>query len=113
MVLATAGHATIEWDIQRTLNLKTAPRDVAVSLNGRWIYVLSGEGSILIYSPAGGLEDDMGAGELFEHALNFTTFVVTEGQSPRDETLTVRGNKLRSRIVGFKEALERNRRLGE
>lgn len=55
--------ATVEWDIQRTLKLKTLPRDVAVSSNGRWIYVLDNQGSILIYSPAGVLTDKIEIGK--------------------------------------------------
>lgn len=55
MILAFAGQspAEVEWDIQRTLKLDAPPVDVAVSLNGKWIFVLSDQGQIAIYSPDG------------------------------------------------------------
>lgn len=63
-VLATvsAGMAAVEWDIQKTLTLKHAPRDLAVSRNGKWIYILTDAGEISIYSSDGILQDTIGVG---------------------------------------------------
>ncbi|MEE8315279.1 MAG: hypothetical protein V3R70_01890, partial [Syntrophobacteria bacterium] len=44
------GDATVEWDVKKTLKIEKTPVDVAVSLNGRWVFVLTAQGSILIYS---------------------------------------------------------------
>ena len=55
--------ATVEWDVAGTLNLKDKPRDAAIALNGRWIYVLTYEGEILIYTPDGKLEDTISVGK--------------------------------------------------
>ncbi len=63
MSLAPAFSAEAEWDVQQTFNLEMPPRDVAVSLNGRRIYVLTEKGQILIYSPGGQLEDTIEVGE--------------------------------------------------
>lgn len=66
VVLAMAwvayGWAAVEWDIQRTLNLKDAPLDVAVSLSGRWVFVLTQSGHVQIYTPDGRLEETMRVG---------------------------------------------------
>jgi len=55
--------ATVEWDVAGTLNLKDKPRDAAMSLNGKWIFVLTDKGSILIYSSDGKLEDTISVGQ--------------------------------------------------
>jgi len=54
--------ATVEWDVAGTLNLKEKPRDAAMSLNGKYIFVLTDKGEILIYSSDGKLEDTISVG---------------------------------------------------
>ncbi|MEJ2234245.1 MAG: hypothetical protein P8X67_09985 [Syntrophobacterales bacterium] len=58
--------AAVEWDVAGTLNLKQKPRDAAIALNGRWIYVLTYDGEILIYSSDGKLEDSISVGKSVE-----------------------------------------------
>ena len=55
--------ATVEWDVAGTLSLKEKPRDAAMSLNGKWIFVLTEKGEILIYSSDGKLEDTISVGK--------------------------------------------------
>ncbi len=55
--------ATVEWDVAGTLNLKEKPRDAAMALNGKWIFVLTEKGEILIYSSDGKLEDTISVGQ--------------------------------------------------
>jgi hypothetical protein len=62
----TLSPATVEWDVAGTLNLKQKPRDAAIALNGRWIYVLTYDGEILIYSSDGKLEDSISVGKSVE-----------------------------------------------
>lgn len=40
----------IEWNILKTLKLEAAPIDVAVSADGRRIFVLTDQGKIIVYS---------------------------------------------------------------
>jgi len=54
--------AEVEGDIQRTLKLSEAPVDVAVSLNGKWLFVLTPTGSIQIYTSDGRLEGQLTVG---------------------------------------------------
>ena len=61
-----SSHAAVEWDVAGTLNLKQKPRDAAIAPNGRWIYVLTYEGEILIYSSNGKLEDTISVGKSVE-----------------------------------------------
>ena len=52
----------VEWDVKKTLKLEGSPVDLAASLNGKYIYVLTDQGSILIYSVEGKLEDKISLG---------------------------------------------------
>jgi hypothetical protein len=54
--------ATVEWDVAGTLNLKEKPRDAAIALNGKWIFVLTDTGEILIYTSDGKLEGTISVG---------------------------------------------------
>jgi hypothetical protein len=66
LVWFASSPATVEWDVAGTINLKDKPRDAAIALNGRWIYVLTYEGEILIYSSNGKLEDTISVGKSVE-----------------------------------------------
>ena len=48
-------NALVEWDVVKTLKIEKTPIDVAISLNGRWIFVLTDQGEILVYSATGKL----------------------------------------------------------
>ena len=65
IVLTFSGfsHAQVEWDVQRTFNLEEPALDVAISLNGRWVYVLTDQGEIHIYSHEGTLKGEISVGE--------------------------------------------------
>lgn len=49
--------ATVEWSVIRTLNLEHPPLDVAISYDGKRIFVLTDNGKILIYTPEGKVTD--------------------------------------------------------
>jgi hypothetical protein len=63
LTLCSNGEAAVEWDVIKTLNIERTPLDVAVSLDGRWVFVLTQQGSILIYSGDGKLEDEVSVGK--------------------------------------------------
>ncbi len=54
--------AKVEWRIENTLKTGQPPLDVAVSPNGQSIFVLTSDGSILIYDSKGKLEDTIKVG---------------------------------------------------
>jgi hypothetical protein len=53
---------SVEWNVLKTMQLETAPIDVALSLDRKWIFVLTEQGQILIYSSAGPLKDKIDVG---------------------------------------------------
>ena len=54
--------AEVEWRIKNTLKTGQPPLAVTIAPNGQWIYVLSADGSIHIYSSDGKLEDSIKVG---------------------------------------------------
>ena len=61
-IVSSNSSAEVEGDIQRTLKLQEAPVDVAVSLIGKWLFVLTQTGSIQVYTPDGKLEGQITVG---------------------------------------------------
>ena len=55
--------AAVEWNVAGTLNLKEKPRDAAMSLNGKYIFVLTDKSEILVYSSDGNLEGTISVGK--------------------------------------------------
>jgi len=55
LTLSSPVKGEVEWDVKKTLKLESPPVDLAASLNGKYIYVLTDQGSILIYSVEGKL----------------------------------------------------------
>jgi len=54
---ATGSFGGVEWNLQKTLKMDQPPLDVAVSLDGRYVFVLTSGGVIFIYTQDGKLED--------------------------------------------------------
>ena len=52
----------VEWRIDKSLSTGQPPLDITVSSNGQWIFVLTTDGNILVYSSDGKLEDTIAVG---------------------------------------------------
>ena len=55
--------AEVEWNIENSLTLDSVPRDVAVTLDGRTIYILTENGDILVYGADGTFRDKISIGK--------------------------------------------------
>ena len=55
-VTTTPGLSAVEMSLQSTLQLKESPVDVEVSVNGKWVFVLTGDRNLLVYGSDGTLE---------------------------------------------------------
>jgi DNA-binding beta-propeller fold protein YncE len=58
---AAGSFASVEWDLEHTLQMDQSPLDVAVSPDGKHIFVLTSSG-IFVYSQDGKLEDKIDVG---------------------------------------------------
>lgn len=61
-VFVTNGLALVEWNVREILKTDTPPIDVAVSRDGKRIFVLTEAGNILIYAPNGALKEKIVVG---------------------------------------------------
>ena len=57
------GSETVEWEVLNTLELEASPLDVAISPDGKSVFVLTHEGNIHIYEVDGRLKDKIEVGE--------------------------------------------------
>ncbi len=57
MVTVPVAFATVDWEILNTLRLDAPPLDMAVSPDGKTVYVLTHKGNILVYTVDGRLTD--------------------------------------------------------
>ena len=53
----------VEWNVYQTLQLDATPLDVAITPDGRRIFVLTEQGEILVYSPNKKLEAKIDVGQ--------------------------------------------------
>ena len=60
------GYAEVEWNLHRTFKTQKTPLDVDVSIDGRWVFVLTAQGEILIYSSQGELKDTINVGDTID-----------------------------------------------
>ena len=56
------GHAAADWEVIRSLNTGARPVDVAVSADGRSVFVLTEDGTLSVYTPDGVLTDKFQVG---------------------------------------------------
>ena len=54
--------AKTDWQVRQKLQLEQAPIDMLVSSNNKWIYILTSDGQIVIYSTRGQLRDSISVG---------------------------------------------------
>ncbi|MBW2051474.1 MAG: hypothetical protein JRI85_04420 [Deltaproteobacteria bacterium] len=80
------GLSSVDWEITKTLKLENPPVDIAVTLSGRWIFVLTDPQTILLYSKDGSLND----------TINLEQPVDQIDVGPREEILFLSNRKDRS-----------------
>ena len=57
LAISASSHAEVEMTVARTLNLEETPVDTAMSAGGKYIFVLTDKGKVLVYNPDGTLSD--------------------------------------------------------
>ena len=73
----------VEWNIYKTLQLDATPIDVSVSSDGRWIFVLTDQGEVLIYSSGKKMEGKIPVGKHVDQIKS----------GPRGDTLIVKSSR--------------------
>ncbi|MBE9503523.1 MAG: hypothetical protein IME96_05050 [Proteobacteria bacterium] len=62
-VSTSASAVTVDWEIKKTLNIGSPPIDIASSADGKLTFILASDGTVLIYSSAGQLQDKISVGK--------------------------------------------------
>jgi hypothetical protein len=63
LTMLTHSHAEVEWTLHKTFKTQKPPRDLEASVNGKWVFILTEQGEILIYSSNGVLRDTIDVGD--------------------------------------------------
>jgi protein-disulfide isomerase len=67
LTLTGFGYAQSDWDVRRSFDLQDAtPLDVELSARGKWVFVLTDKGEILVYASGGKLKDRILVGEFID-----------------------------------------------
>lgn len=83
---AFAGDAAadnVEWNVYKTLQLDATPIDLAMSTDGRRIFVLTDQGQILVYSSTTNIEATLNVGKQVDQIK----------LGPGEETLILKSSK--------------------
>lgn len=67
LLLASPCQAGVDWEITNTLKTPTTPLDIAASLDGKWTFVLTEGGKLLVYSDKGILEETIAVDPTMSH----------------------------------------------
>jgi hypothetical protein len=62
LAIVSQAPAAVEWTSGRAFKLEKSPIDVAFSTGGKWFFVLTDEGSLLVYSAEGKLSESIDVG---------------------------------------------------
>ena len=79
----------VEWNILKTLQLEATPIDVAITPDGKRIYVLTDQGEILVYSSTQKIEGRIDVGKQVDQLKlgpRGETLILTSG---RDKTVLI------------------------
>ena len=73
----------VEWNIYKTLQLDATPIDVSLSADGRWIFVLTDQGEVFIYSSNKKMEGKINVGQHVDQIKS----------GPRGDTLIITSSR--------------------
>ena len=80
----TFAASEVEWNVLKTLQLEATPIDVALSPDGRRIFVLTAQGEVVIYSSAAKVEAKIEVGRHVDQIKlgpRGSTLILTSGQN--------------------------------
>jgi DNA-binding beta-propeller fold protein YncE len=82
---------SVEWNILKTLQLDATPIDVAITPDGRRIYVLTDQGEILVYSSTQNVEAKIDVGQHVDQLKlgpRGDTIILTSGENKTVQIIT-------------------------
>ncbi|MEJ2166591.1 MAG: hypothetical protein P8X90_13750 [Desulfobacterales bacterium] len=79
----------VEWNVYKTLQLDAAPIDMAISPDGRRIFVLTDQGEILVFSSATNIEATLNVGKNVDQIKTGPQEDTLFLKSARDKTIQI------------------------
>jgi WD40 repeat protein len=82
----------VEWNVYKTLKLEESPIDVAITPDGRRIFVLTDKGEVVIYSSAGKIEAQIDVGKHVDQLKlgpRGDSLILSSGQNKTVEIVTL------------------------
>jgi DNA-binding beta-propeller fold protein YncE len=82
----------VEWNILKTLQLDATPIDVAITPDGRRIFVLTDQGEILVYSSTQNVEGKIDVGQHVDQLKlgpRGDTLILTSGENKTVQIITL------------------------
>ena len=83
---------SVEWSILKTLQLEATPIDVAITPDGRRIFVLTDQGEVLIYPSTGKMEAKIDVGQHVDQIKSGprgSTLILTSGKNKTVQVITL------------------------
>jgi DNA-binding beta-propeller fold protein YncE len=83
---------SVEWNILKTLQLEATPIDVALSPDGRRIFVLTEQGEVVIYSSAAKVEAKIDVGQHVDQIKlgpRGSTIILKSGENKTVQVVTL------------------------
>lgn len=99
---ASQPQASVDWQIGNTFQFKEIPEDFAISRSGKWMFILTGSGDILIYDAVGDMRDRAHVGNNIDNIL----------AGPRDDILLISSKKNKTAQVIYFRIPEKIDTLG-
>ena len=96
VAVSTTSHGEVEMTIARTLSLDEAPVDSALSAGGKYIFVLTDKGTVLVYTADGKLND----------TLSVDKSVDSIKAGPREEILLLVSSKTKTVQIAVLEFVQ-------
>jgi DNA-binding beta-propeller fold protein YncE len=83
---------SVEWSILKTLQLEATPIDVAITPDGRRIFVLTDQGEVVIYPSTGKMEAKIDVGQHVDQIKSGprgSTLILTSAQNKTVQVITL------------------------
>jgi predicted DsbA family dithiol-disulfide isomerase len=94
--IPASSHAQVKVNVFRTLELQETPVDTAISVGGKYIFVLTDKGTVLVYAPDGRLSD----------TIPVDTAVDSIKAGPREDVLLLVSSKKKTVQIVFLEFVQ-------
>jgi hypothetical protein len=83
---------TVEWNVHKTMQIEAKPIDVAITPDGRRIFVLTEQGEVLIYSSTTKMEAKIDVGQHVDQLKlgpRGDTIILTSGENKTVQIITL------------------------